>query len=355
MSRFFTVAVCSIFFTFSLPASVLKAAVSTPGTDSNTVTEATVVISKPVKPVGHRKEISAFALSNDSRYALTGDEDENNFLWDVKTGTLISAIGKPDRVRIWVVAAAFSPDNSTLLWARYRKHMPVLWDVKSGRRLGVLSSKEKGHLAEVVSLSFSGDGKYVVTGDITGTIVLWNMKDRTPVRRFKAHAGRVGWLKFIPGRAEFVSAGDDGAVRLWMVARSLVSDLKESGAGVTAMAVSADGKVIYAASGGGAVREWNVSLRSPRGTLRFEDRQINAIAISPDGDFMALAEEDESLFLWNIRESKVVWNKKLDNSALQIAFSSNGTSLFSSGGDNWIREWDASSGRLIRKFAGAGE
>lgn len=340
---------------FLLTPAVLKAAELTPAQNANIAVEKSAGIPKLSNSIGHRKEISVFTLSPDGRYALTGDEDENNFLWDVKTGTASRVIGKPEPMRIKVVTARFSPDTSILLWARYRKHMPVLWDVKSGKRLGVLSSRDKGHAAEVVTVAFSDDGKYVATGDILGAIVLWNMKDRTAVRKFSAHAGRVGSLAFVPGRAEFVSAGDDGAVRLWMVGRALVSNLKEPGAGVTAMAVSSDGKVVYAASGDGLVRGWNVALRSLRGTLAFNNRQINSIAISPDSDFIALAEENESILVWNVHESKVAWNKKLDYSALQVAFSPDGKSLFTSGGDNWIREWETSSGRAIRKFAGVGE
>lgn len=353
MIRIFTELFCSLLLVFFLQYTVLSAAESPRQVPvSNPPLEQNVSMPKSSKPVGHRKEISVFTLSHDGRYAMTGDEYENNFLWDIKTGELIRAIGKPDRVRIGVVAAEFSPDDSTLMWARYRKYMPVLWDVKSGKRIGVLSSKDKGHRAEIVSLAFSGDGKYVVTGDMQGTVVLWGTKDRTPVRKFKAHTGRVGVLAFIPGRGEFVSSGEDGAVRLWNVADTDVTDLKESGPGVTALAVSADGSVLYAASNDGAVRGWNVNLRNLRCTLAFDDRQINGIAISPDNDNLALVEEDQSVYVWNIRESKVVWRKVLDNSALRVMYSPSGTSIFTSGGDRWVREWDASSGTLLRKFAG---
>jgi WD40 repeat protein len=355
MSRYFTVAVYLIFFTALLCPSFLNAAETTPTKSSTNAVEKTAVMAKPVNAAGHNKEISVFALSPDGRFALTADQEENNFLWDVKTGTLIRKILQPDPVRNGIVTARFSPDASTLLWARYRKFMPVVWDIKSGKRLGVLSSKDTGHLAEVVSMAFSGDGRHVATGDLQGYVVLWNLSDRTPIRKFKAHSGRVNALAFIPGRTEFVSAGDDGAMKLWMVARPLVTNLKETGPAITAVAVSADGAVVYAASADYKVRAWNVALRTLRSTLTFNNRQINSIAVSTDGDFIALAEESESVLVWNVHESKVAWQQKLDNSALKTIFSPDGRSLFTSGGDNWIREWEASSGKLVRKFGGLGE
>ncbi len=355
MGRFFTVTVCLLSFSAFLYPSYMEAADIAPAKDSINAAEKAPAVTKPSNLAGHSKEVSVFAVSPDGRFALTADEDEKNFLWDVKTGTLIRTILQPDPVRNGIVTAVFSPDASTLLWARFRKYTPVMWDLKSGKRLGVLSSKDSGHSAEVVSQAFSGDGKYIATGDLQGFVVLWNTKDRTPVRKFKAHAGKVNALIFIPDRAEFVSAGDDGAVKLWLVSRSIVFNLKESGPGVTSLTVSADGSVVYGAFADGKVRGWNSALRSLRSTLTFNNRQINSIAISPDGDFIALAEENESILLWNIHESKVAWNIKLDNSALKVAFSPDGRSLFTAGGDSWVREWNASSGKFIRKFGGASE
>lgn len=357
MSRIITTTVCVLLTLTMYPLSELPAAELSP------VPAPKPALEKPVKPVinehpvGHRKEISVFALSRDGRYALTGDEDENNFLWDVKSGKLIRENGKPEPVRLWVVSAAFSPDAATLVWSRFRKHMPVLWDVKSGKRLGVLASTENGHKAEVVSLAFSDDGGYVASGDMQGMIVVWNMKDRSVVRRIKAHAGEVKQIAFIPGGNEFASAGMDGALYLWSIESNsaLTALLKPSEDLVTSLTVSANGSVLYASSDNQSVKGWNVPLRTLRSTISFQGRLINNIAVSPDGDLLAVIEEDQSLVLWNIRESKTAWRNELADSALLARFAPDGKTMFTTGGDNWIREWDVSSGRLLRKFGGVVE
>lgn len=316
-----------------------------------------VSIKKNLKLTGHLKEISFFALSKDGRIAVTADEDENNFLWDMKSGTLLREIGKPEGVPLRVVTAAFSPESSQLIWARNGKTTPVLWDVESGRRIGVFFSKVNGHTANIVSTTFSADGRYIATGDAQGLVIIWNRADRGVMRRIKAHSGEVRNLVFIPGKNELASAGADGAVRLWGVygAESLATLLEPSEYAVTALAVSADGRFLYAAREDMTVKGWTVSLRRLRGTLDFDNRQINSIALSPDGDYMALAEEDESVLLWNIRDSRIAWKNELDSSVTQVLFSPDGKRLFTSGGDNWIRGWDVSSGHLLNKFGGVGE
>lgn len=316
-----------------------------------------VIIHKNMGKNGHSKEISVFAISSDGRLAVTADEDENNFIWDLKKGILLREIGKPEAIRIRVVTAAFSPDASQLLWARTGKIMPVLWDVESGRRIGVLSSKEKGHRANIVSMAYSTDGRYIATGDIQGTVVIWNRIDRSVVRRITAHSGEARYLFFIPGKNELASAGSDGALRVWGITGTelLATLLEPSEYNVTALTGSSDGQLLYAAREDMTVKGWMVSSRSLRGTVTFNNRQINSIALSPDNNFMALAGEDESVLLWSVREGRIAWKSELNSSATQVLFSPDGKQLFSSGGDNWIREWDVASGHLRKRFGGVSE
>lgn len=316
----------------------------------------TEIINKKIQQTGHIKEISLFVLSYDGRLAITADEDENNFIWDLSTGTFVREIGKPEAIRLRVVSAAFSPESTQLLWARTGKIMPVLWDIESGRRLGVLSSKEKGHSANIVAITFSSDGRYIATGDNQGTIVIWNRADRSVVRRIKAHSGEVRNLIFIPTSNELVSGGADGAVQLWGVSGTelLETLLEPSEHPITSLVGSANGQLLYAALDDMTVKSWTVPLRKLRSTLDFTNRQINSIALSPDGDYMAVAQEDDSIMLWSIRESRVAWKIDLENSITQVVFSPNGKRLYTTGGDNWIREWDVISGQLLKKFGGVG-
>ncbi|MDD2364986.1 MAG: hypothetical protein PHN84_02360 [Desulfuromonadaceae bacterium] len=332
----------------------------TPVAEDKIVKPAKITQSSTVnlKDNGHLKEITLFTISNDGRLGLTGDEDENVFIWNIMNGELVRKLGASDRFKIRLTSAAFSPESSQVLWSRDFKIMPVLWDVESGRRLAVFSSRANGHNAPVIAVKFSKDGRYVATGDKEGFVVVWNRTARTVVSSFKAHSGEAMFIFFIPESNELVTAGSDGAVRLWdptSTSEPLATLLEPSDDSVTALTGSVNGEYIYAALDNMTVKGWTVSSRSLRSTQHFNDRQINSIALSPDGDFMAIAEENESILMWSVRESKVAWEAQLDKSAIQLFFSSDGKQLFSSGGDRWIRKWDSASGRLLKKFGGASE
>lgn len=354
MKQFSALIVTVLLVLALIPATAARAAELNAPADPQPALVRVVKPSRDALPLGHDREISVFSISRDGRYAMTGDTDQNNFLWDLKSGTLLRGIGTPEQLPIWVVSSVFSPDASMLLWVRLRKHMPVLWDVKSGKRLGVLASKENGHKSEIVSLAFSDDGRYAATGDRQGLIVLWNMKNRSPVRRLNAHQGAVNQLVFIPGKGELASVGTDGALMVWTMESAAPSAtlVKPSDGLITALTVSANGSVLYAAFDDMTVKGWNLASRTLRTTLSFGDRQINSLDVSPSGDLLAVVGEDNVLALWNIRESRVVWKHDLYEPALTAKFSPDGASLYTSGGDNWIREWQVTSGRLIRKFGG---
>jgi len=174
------------------------------------------------------------------------------------------------------------------------------------------------------------------------------------VRRIKAHQGQVNQLVFIPGKSECASVGLDGALMVWNVETndSPAALVKPSDELITALTVSANGSVLYAAFDNMTVKGWNVATRTLRSTLSFGDRQINSIDLSPASDLLAVVGEDNSLTVWNIRENRVAWRNDLYDPALSAKFSPDGASLYTSGGDNWIREWQVSSGRMIRKFGG---
>ncbi len=71
--------------------------------------------------------------------------------------------------------------------------------------------------ATFISISFSPDSKYLVTGDDEGTVRLWSIEPLRQVALLGRHSSRIKSVAFSPDGKEVVSAGDDNAIRLWDV------------------------------------------------------------------------------------------------------------------------------------------
>ncbi len=69
-----------------------------------------------------------------------------------------------------LISVAFSPDGKYLVSGSYDKTLK-LWSVESQKEITTL----KGHSSWLISIAFSPDGKYLAYGSQDGTVKLWNL------------------------------------------------------------------------------------------------------------------------------------------------------------------------------------
>ena len=93
-----------------------------------------------------------------------------------------------------------------------------VWDVESGAEL----RKFEGHTDRVTSVSFSGDGKQVVSGSWDKTVRVWDVESGAELRKFEGHTTWVTSVSFSGSGKQVVSGSWDKAVRCgtWRAARS---------------------------------------------------------------------------------------------------------------------------------------
>lgn len=176
-----------------------------------------------------------------------------------------------------------------------------------------------------------------------------------------------------------------------------LSSLPSGGSTVTALAISADGKLVAEGSADFAVklydvqaseRKWqssrlNGAVRaiafSPDGSLvacgddttvvlyaaatgevksvlRGFSGAVNALAFSPDGKRLAAGLQDSTVRIWDAATGEqLISLARHDGAVNAVAFSANGETLASGGDDNKLILWDANSGEsknIVRGFSG---
>ncbi len=104
-----------------------------------------------------------------------GHDDPSIKIWDIKSGKTIHTL-KGCKADVHTVK--FSPDDLFLASAsRYLR----IWDVKTGRELNELH----GHNWTLYDACFSPDGSLLVTTSTDNTMIIWDMENRSPVRKIK--------------------------------------------------------------------------------------------------------------------------------------------------------------------------
>ena len=125
---------------------------------------------------------------------------------------------------------------------------------------------------------------------------------------------------------------------------------------VNAVGFSADGSVLFAASGEpglfGELTLWDTSDWSRQQTIRGHRDALLAAALSPDGKLAATGSYDQTIRLWETTTGK---ERRMLNGhngpVFDVAFDPTGRLLASASGDRTVKLWDVARGERLDTFS----
>ncbi|HST19482.1 MAG TPA: WD40 repeat domain-containing protein, partial [Blastocatellia bacterium] len=289
------------------------------------------------------------AYSKDGRFILTGA-----LLWDAATGQEIRRfVGHPNGVD----AVAFSPDGKSILTGGTLDKTACIWNIATGKEIKRLISPN-----EVRTVAYSSDGKFILTGGNT-IARLWDAATGREIRSFIGHSAFVVSVKFSPDGRYILTGSIDKTARLWDVStgreirRLVQGDSKNSS--ITSVAFSPDGRFIL--TGGQfdqTARLWDAA--TGKALKDFKDANwLYSVAFSPDGRSVLTAgdnnrREDNSPRLWDVATGQEIrrFGGYSIGGVKSAAFSSDGRFVLTGCGDSTARLWDVATGNEVRRFEG---
>lgn len=299
------------------------------------------------------------SFSSDSRQvALWGNG--NLYLWRIGDGQLITTLyGHP----YFVNDVAFDPNKRFI--ATVSDNSVYIWEIPTGRLIKVL----KGAVNELWRVAFSPDGRFIASGAAgdcgDDTISLWQVEGWIKQwQRINHHgSGSAVNIAFSPDIQLLASCGADGTIRLWRVKNGeLLRIIKGKVIGTQkvrfngevrevkireyffSVTFSRDGKTLIT-GGSHGIQFWRVADGS---LLKRWDvgKKVHSIALSHDGQQIAIGTEDGFIGLYSLSDGKCLWQRKANKGVISVTFLPNSEFLASSDG----KIWRAKDGALIQQL-----
>ncbi|MGH9801228.1 MAG: WD40 repeat domain-containing protein, partial [Blastocatellia bacterium] len=296
-----------------------------------------------------------FLLSPDGRWMMTPHGDVCGLLKEQCVLDLrplfwsgITPYAKKLRPPFWT-SAALSPDGRRMISIDAGGF--VAFSTISGFEAPderKLTGNYRMHSDSGRAVAYSPDGKLAASG--AEDIVLWDAMGQKKLARFK-HQANVSSLAFSPDGRWLVSTHRDGAILAWdTIERELMADFTGHSAAVEAVAFAPDGKLIASASEDGSVIVWDVEQGGKQTVLLWHATRVTAVSFSADGKWLASNDLDGNLAMWDVAGRRLRWSQKIakripSEASYCAAISPDGRWLATSYG-----VYESESGNLVNDF-----
>jgi eukaryotic-like serine/threonine-protein kinase len=217
----------------------------------------------------------AVAVSPNGAYIAAADSDGSVSIMDSSTGASVQSfrMAAGDFAK---KSLAYSPDGRFLAGTGEDETQIDIQETQTRHR----SAQLTGHTGVVSSVSFSGDGRLLVSASADRTVRIWDVASSKCISVLTGHTDAIFAAVFHPDGKRLASAGRDRSILLWDLASGQeVARLEAHTNYVFSLAFSPDGTSLASGSGDGTVRIWD--SESP--AMRLHTRR-QAEALRPEAE-----------------------------------------------------------------------
>jgi len=290
---------------------------------------------------GHDYSITGLTVTSDNKYLISTSEDGKIKIWELASSCLIAVLTESTSS---INTVALTKDHQHIVTGNSDKTINI-WNLETGFLVNVLA----GHSDLITDLVLSEGTIFSTSKD--GTVKLWDFdhakENTSPIKqKFNISALAIS----LDGRYAF-SGEINGTIRVWNHLGQEITSLLAHSASVNAMAVSVDKKYLVSASGS-EIKLWDlVTLECIDILTEHQDRVLSLI-ITPDNKYIISSSDDRTIKIWDLASRKLDTTLRDRAGIYALVLMENGKEFISANFDGRLRSWDLIKKHVVKEQKG---
>ena len=271
---------------------------------------------------------SGFSIANVEKKDITFSEEkyrtvehiswsiDGRYIVFISTGGLITifdfsnkeVLGKIERKRGYFTALSFNPDGKFFAIGFVPKELGYtieemscieIYRIDNGYadQIATLTGHEKA----ITALSWSSDGKCLVSSSEDNTVRIWDISQKKEVRRLDTIASQISCINWLPGSDIIVGCKKRGRTTYFWDPNdgNVIRTINARNGSFTSVAFNPKRPILATGSNDMFVRLWDIDKNVQMKPLSWHS-PILAVTWSHNGQYIAAGAETHNIVIWNI-------------------------------------------------------
>ena len=250
----------------------------------------------PVKTFSHIRATAVAVAPKGTLFAVASEDSQVRII-DTKTmETVFQLEGHPFTPK----ALAFSQDARYILSGDESARI-WLWDVKTGKKIREFP-REKGHTRGIQALTFAKDGKRFASVGQDDVIKVWDTSGGHPKFTVTGTGANFYGAEFLPSGGLVTATLKEGMRLYEPKAFQLAATLSVGGGeGANGVAINKGGTLGFTAGRDGRVVVWDIKKREKVGAIKAHSDWVYNVTVAPNGKVAASSSADTQVVIWDVK------------------------------------------------------
>lgn len=254
----------------------------------------------------------------------------------------------------WVTSIATTGANPNMIISGSRDKAILVWELtREQTSYGYAKKSLRGHSHFVSDVVLSSDGQFALSGSWDKTLRLWEIATGQSTRTFIDHSKDVLSVAFSVDNRQIVSGSRDRTLKLWNTLGeckyTIVQDGHNDWVSCVRFSPNVKQPLIVSAGWDRVVKVWNVNNFKLTTNLIVHTGYINSVTISPDGSLCASGGKDGTAMLWDLNKGEHLYSLDAGDVINSLVFSPNRYWLCAAT-PSCIKIWDLESKSVVAEL-----